>query len=418
MIGASKILTVSYGTFSCTLEGFDEPFNTMKAIAEYFRDLAADDRYFGAEPPQPDAEMLHRIAEREINRRVEAKIHENGVVLRQQEDETALQGAAPTQADVAPLALAGATNGAPEPKVQPEPEVQPEPKIEATPEPEIAFDEPESVAAKLQRIRAAVARARTTGPDAYEEDEQSDVIPQALLADADIAPSADADDFGFDLDISGPLAAEDIDSDDAIVAPAEEAPAEDATAEPAQAIIESIPANEDVSVEDSVTAALAEALQPEQDMPAEIEALEAAADAAAQEGPQDATNAVPDTNKDVMDRRAAKRARRAAKRARRAQALEAAAAQLVAPDVPEQVEAAQETPEQDAESDRAVAEATSVEDAVQVEEDATPQGVVQDDEAVAQDHLAQDAADTVSGSMVQRVRARVIKVRRPDHNAP
>ena len=181
MVSQNRILTVSYGTFSCTLEGFDDPFGTMKAIAEYFRDLAAEDRYFGAEPPQPDAAMLHRIAEREIQRRVEAKIQDNGngVILRAAEDDRphpvarplpmpepaarVSEPAAPAVETVAPVAVAPAL-------AEPAPRLRP-------------VDD--GVAAKLARIRAAVDRTRSgVDPELIEDlPAEPSAVPVADLID-------------------------------------------------------------------------------------------------------------------------------------------------------------------------------------------------------------------------------------------
>ncbi len=167
MVQNNKVLTVSYGTFSCTLEGFDDSFETMKAIAEYFRDLAADDRYFGSEPPQPDAEMLTRIAQRDASKRVEARQSDTGLLLRATESSATIATPATPPAQEP-------TISAPDLNVVNTP--QPAQPV-ATAEPFDAAPAPpaDSIAAKLQRIRAVVSHS-TDNPVEYSEDEDSTLL--------------------------------------------------------------------------------------------------------------------------------------------------------------------------------------------------------------------------------------------------
>ncbi len=192
MVQNNKVLTVSYGTFSCTLEGFDDSFETMKSIAEYFRDLAADDRYFGSEPPQPDAEMLTRIAQRDGTQRVEASQSDSGLLLRATDEPKAAAQPEPKQPEVtAPdLTVVDAAPAAGAAAFFADAEAVPAQTPPAA----------DSISAKLQRIRAVVSHSDET-PVAFSDEEDGDYIAPAK-------PQIDAISAAF---ASGALAPEDLD---------------------------------------------------------------------------------------------------------------------------------------------------------------------------------------------------------------
>lgn len=158
---SSKVLTVSYGTFSCTLEGFENSFDMMKTVAEYFRDLAAEDRFFGAEPPKLDAEILGILEQRG---------KQLGINTRQSGDTSIVLTPSQSYEDE--------TSEAPSTTV-----TEPTPPIST---PALSINE------RLDRIKAAATS--DTVPAVYTEDEHAndvavdnDTIAEETSVDADMA---------------------------------------------------------------------------------------------------------------------------------------------------------------------------------------------------------------------------------------
>lgn len=196
MQNVKQILDVTYGAFSCRLEGFDDPVETMKAVVCFFHELAGDTRFLDMPPQAPDLETLKTLTEEQSGESVAVTQDDRGLRL------VVSDAGAPAAAEDAPAVDETEASEAPQDTLGVEGEVAR--AIEPAVDP---LDEGATVADKLAHIRnvisdAAADDAAPMAEDAAESVESAeaalsstdDGFAAATLADDDAPLAADSAD--------------------------------------------------------------------------------------------------------------------------------------------------------------------------------------------------------------------------------
>ena len=148
---SNQILDVTYGSFSCRLEGFEDSVETMKMVVSFFHELEGRDLFMGTAPQAPDMATLARLTEEQTGVAVEVENDGNAVSLRvrkddgeqeQRESEDSLE----------------------------DDETRDLPSEDGEPDEGSYFDDMSSVAGKLQRMRDAAASKKAAHSEEFAED--------------------------------------------------------------------------------------------------------------------------------------------------------------------------------------------------------------------------------------------------------
>ncbi len=181
MADFAKKLTVSFGAFSCTLSGFDNPFPVMRQVVDYFQDLSKMDPSFGAHPERPDTEALRALAEKTSGLSVGAEMRGDEVVLSSVADELDTHDTENMAEDATTIAAA------------------PQQQVEDTPEPRHVTTDEAPAPAEPPSV-AENTKADATDAATAENDNMagvSDIFAQLQLEDLDdeVFENIDAEDI-------------------------------------------------------------------------------------------------------------------------------------------------------------------------------------------------------------------------------